>query len=116
MTGGPWERAIAEAAEDQPGTLDDAVHRELEHLWADLGNAMRNAYKGRWSVGCDNLVTRIVQLSRVAGTWLPWENVQYPMLLDGTWQAITTAAGITVPVPGESDLARARQWRDSQRG
>lgn len=111
----PWARAIAEAAEDEPDTLDDAVHRELELLWADLGDAMRNACNGSWSIGCDNLVTRIVQLSRAAGTWVPWKKISYPLLLDGTWQGITAAAGITVPAPGEEDVARARKWAAAQR-
>lgn len=110
-----WDTAIAEATEYPHASIEDAVHRELVLLWSDLAEARRMAYKGRWSVGCDNPVTRIVQLSRAAGTWTPWQEISYPLLMDGTWQGITAAAGVTMPVPGEDDLRKMREWTDGQR-
>lgn len=114
MTAADWERAVAEAAEDAPTTLEDAVREELVMMWADLAREVRYAINGRWSVACESLVTRIVILSRLAEP-TPWESIQFPLLLDGTWQGITGAAGFDVPQPGESDLQRMREWQEDQR-
>lgn len=109
-----WDRAVSDANEGSPVSLEDAVRDELASLWCDLAREIRHAYNGRWSVACNSLVTRIVRLSRLAGP-LPWEQVEYALLLDGTWQGITAAAGFDVPRPGEADLQRMRDWQESQR-
>lgn len=109
-----WDRAVSEAAEYPPATLEDAAREELAFLWADLAHEAHYAYNGRWSAACDSLVTRIVRLSRLAGP-VSWQQISYPLLLSGTWQGITAAAGFNVPQPGEADLQRMRDWMESQR-
>jgi hypothetical protein len=99
---------------DQPADLAEAAKLELVHLWGDLLNAVRFAYNGSWSMGCENLTQRIIWLSRLAGP-TPWQ--QLPMselLLDGIYAGIYRSTGISFEAPGVEDLQRIREWRDSQ--
>lgn len=112
----PWQRAVAEAAEDDaPGSLGDAAREELANLWTDLDQAVHYANDGRWSMGCDNVTRRIIALSRVAGS-VPWQEVPWPLLASGTYQGILADAGIEHTEPAESDIAawRARQERQRE--
>lgn len=98
----PWSKAITEAGKDAPSTLEEAVRSEVTLLWNDLSYAVRTAANGTWSMECDNLVRRIVRLSRISGYWEHWEEIQYNLLRSGIWQKITKEAGADIPIPHES--------------
>ncbi len=102
---GPWDRAIADAAEDSPAGLLSAARAELCDLWYDLGNARRAAINGSWSMQCDNVVVRIVHLSRLAGV-TPWQQIPIPSLLDGTYQGVLSAAGLEFEPPDMDEVRR----------
>jgi hypothetical protein len=110
----PWHRAVAEAAkEPAPASVAEAIEGELVILWCDLDHAMRNAYRGGWSINCDNIAARIIGLSRLVGA-TPWENISIPLLLDGVYQGLLTDAGIKHAAPGPDDILKMQQWRDAQ--
>ncbi|HEY1668532.1 MAG TPA: hypothetical protein VGG54_22805 [Trebonia sp.] len=110
----PWQRAVAEAAEEPaPASLAEAIEGELVILWCDLDHAMRNAYRGGWSIACDNIAGRIIMLSRLVGA-TPWENISIPLLLDGVYQGLLTDAGIEHGAPGPDDIPKMQQWSDAQ--
>ena len=116
----PWHRAVADgnAPEDQPANAEEAVRAELANLWHDLDEAVRMAYRGGWSVGCDNVAARIIRLSRLAAP-ASWQNVPITMLITGTYQGLLTDAGIEHDEPGENEMremrALADSWRDAAR-
>jgi len=92
----PWERPVADAANDpagEPASLDDVLREELEALWGDLDQAYKAALNGMWSMGCDWLVTRIVRLTRFAGVTPPGATT-FPLLLNGVYEGVLDAAGI----------------------
>lgn len=98
----PWADAVADAAEGAPCAADEALRWELERLWGDLDSAYHDASNGIWSMGCEGITTRIVVLTRIAGP-VSWESVGYPLILNGLFDGILTAAGITYRPP---DLKR----------
>jgi hypothetical protein len=109
-----WDQAVAEASADQPSDLTEAVRVELVHLWTDLLHAIRFAYRGSWSVGCEDLTGRIIWLSRLVGA-TPWRQLPLSeLLLDGIYAGIYTSAGIAFEAPTGADLERIRKWRDGQ--
>jgi len=111
----PWHRAVADAAEEHaPADYAEAIRDELVRLWSDLGDDIRMAYKGGWSVGCDNTAVRIIRLSRLVGA-TRWQDITYPVLLNGTYQGLMTDAGIPHEEPGEDDLRKMQEWIDGQR-
>lgn len=109
-----WDRAVAEAAEEPPGSLDEAARLELVNLWTDLEHEMSYAYNGEWSVGCDGRVKRIINLSRHLGA-TPWEQVPVSLLTDRVYQRIMTAAGIQFAAPSEEDLRKIADWVSRQK-
>lgn len=110
----PWDYAIADAAEDPPGTLDEAVAQEIMMLWTDLDTAIRDTISGPhstpgcWSIGAINTATRIIALSRFAGA-CPWVEVPINLTLDGTWCGLHTAAGIPHTDPTGPELDDLRE-------
>ncbi len=130
---GPWDRAVADAAEDIPSlpfgrkgnaftfALLKVVQRELECLWSDLDNAIDmtlrtpgNPDGAKWSMGANDFATRIVILSRVAGA-TDWMAVPTTRVLDGTYAGLLDAAGITRDGPTDDDLRALRQWQSRAR-
>jgi hypothetical protein len=110
-----WHRAVADAAQEHdPASFEEAVRDELVRLWSDLGTEVRMAYRGCWSVGCDNTAVRIIVLSRLAGA-TSWRSISFPLLLDGTYQGLMTDAGIPHDDPGEDDLRKMQELTDSWR-
>jgi hypothetical protein len=107
----PWERAVSEAGDCAPADLAGAAREELAALWCDLDTARCYAYRGAWSVQCDDLVTRIVRLTRLAGV-TPWDQVQCGLLVDGVYQGVLTAAGIGFAEP---DMAQVRALHEQIR-
>lgn len=103
MSEQPWAQAVADAAEDAPADATAAIFGELVDLWSDLAGQHHRALNSFWSMGCDNLARRIVQLSRLAGA-TPWQEVQSELLLNGVYQGLLTSAGIPFAEP---DLAAA---------
>lgn len=90
----PWDRAIADTALDDPPTdLAEALRGELASLWYSLHAARLHAMNGSWSMECEGLTHRIVNLSRLVGA-TPWGKIPIPMLADETYQGILTAAEI----------------------
>jgi hypothetical protein len=93
MTDQPYTPPMAG---DDPQTLEAATLAELEQLWGDMVQARRDALNGVWSVQCDNLVDRIVMLSRFVGP-LRWGQVGVSLLRDGTYERVHREAGIDYP-------------------
>jgi len=94
-----WDAAIALAGEDPPADLGAAVAEELIALWSDLSDVLLRS-AGAWTLACDQLVVRIVMLSRLTATtsseWVP-----EPLLASGIYQGILTSAGLSFsPPPG----------------
>lgn len=87
-------------------TLEDAARWELELLWGDLHDARRYAVNGEWSIRCDTLVERIQMFTRLVGP-TPWENIQIPLLEDGTYQRIHAE----IDVAAEVDMVRVAETR-----
>jgi len=87
-----------------PADLRVAVAEELVALWSDLGEALRPAGRSR-SIECDELVVRIVMLSRPSGA-TSWEWIP-ESLLAGADQGILESADITFtqPCSGRDALA-----------
>jgi hypothetical protein len=108
-----WARAVLEAGEDAPADLAEAARDELVSLWTDLDHAVHYAYRGGWSMGCEWITRRIVRLSRLAGA-TPWGQIPIPLLLDGTYQGILTAAGIAFEEPGADDMRGMKEWADRE--
>lgn len=108
-----WASTIGQAAEEQPADLESAVRAELECLWSDLDHAITRAYRGGWSVGCEQITVRIVQLSRFAGP-THWGNIPVTLLLNGTYQGILADAGFKFDMPGGADLRQMERWHRSE--
>jgi hypothetical protein len=100
-----WDTAVAVAAQEPPADLRAAVEEELIALWNDLGEALQRAAGRYWSAECDELVVRIVMLSRLttATSW-PW--IPAPLLASGIYQGILRTAGIAfIPPPSRESTA-----------
>lgn len=113
-TGNPWDRVVREELAEPRPDLMTAIREELEALWSDLSavsRARRYAYRDRWSMQCDWLVSRIVTLTRLAGA-TPWEKIQPDLLLDGTYAGILEATGA---VFGQPDLGAVRAMQEAVR-
>jgi hypothetical protein len=98
-----WQAAVAAAGEGPPADLPTAVDEELIALWSDLGEAMRRAGSGSWSVECDGIVVRIVMLSRLTAA-TSWQWIPVPLLISGVYQGILQAAGIAFTPPRPEEL------------
>lgn len=80
--------------DDRPATLEVAVRDELIQLWHDLYQARRDAIRTDWSIQCENVADRIVELSRFVGA-TSWENIQCELLRSGFYERVLNDAGIT---------------------
>jgi hypothetical protein len=100
----PWTNAVADAKADPPATGADAIAAELIDLWNDLAVARRDALRGCWSMQCDNIVTRIVVLSRLVGA-TNWVHIPLTLLDAGCYQGILTTAAIDFEAP-DMDVVR----------
>lgn len=88
-------RAVAEARGDSEyDTAESALRWLLVCAWDDLRRARRSAADGLWSMECDAAVGRIVGLTGLVGH-TGWEQVQIDLLLDGTYEQVCTAMGVT---------------------
>jgi hypothetical protein len=94
----PWAEAVADATEDAPADAIAAIEGELVDLWSDLAAQHHRALNSFWSMGCDNLARRIVQLSRLVGA-TPWEEMQSELILNGVYQGLLSSAGIPFAAP-----------------
>jgi hypothetical protein len=100
-------KVALEDLEEDP-SVDPAIATELEYLWGDLSWALRGAINGVWSQQCDNLVWRIVLLTRHTGQPTPWGDVSIELLESGVYQALHDAMGIPAPV----DMQRVAKIRE----
>lgn len=91
----------------------DPVAFELRCLWNDLDQAIRSAADGRWSVRCDNVVERIVRLTRHLGRPAPAREVPMTLLAHGVYRQVHEAMGVEAPVTDE-EMARAEEHADQQ--
>jgi hypothetical protein len=82
----------------------------LQLAWGELQSARHEALNGRWSMRCDDLVDRIIGLTRLVGP-LPWEEIQVDLLLDGIYERIHESIGTPTPLSDE-DRRRAQAVRD----
>lgn len=76
--------------------LAAALADELVQLWGDLSSAVGYALNGCWSIQCENLAERIVELSRLVGP-TGWEHVGVDLLLGGVYERVHREAGIEFP-------------------
>lgn len=85
---------------EEYATPDSALRWLLLLAWDELQSARREAMNGRWSIRCDNLVCRIVGLTRLVGP-LPWEKIQVDLILDGVYERIHEAIGAPTPLSAD---------------
>lgn len=110
-----WDEATADAEDTDPAAAADlevcltALTEELEALWDDLNCAKQRALNGVWSIECDGLAERIGVISLIVGP-INQDSVQVPLLLDGTYERVHAAVGIT-HAPVDHD-ARQKWWND----
>ncbi len=100
---------VSDDPDDYPTDPVAAIRVELAHLWHDLSEARRSALNGVWSMQCDNLVYRIVMLSRVASA-TPWGEVGVDVLLDGLYERLHREAGIEYPPIDWDGMRRAAAY------
>lgn len=97
--------AVAEASEDPaPTSIEEACRAELVDLWDDLGTARHYAINEMWSMKCDSVVHRILNLTRIVGP-TPWEQVPTRVLWDRVYQQVYDAAGIDYEAPDMDAVA-----------
>ncbi len=97
-------RSVAEAragSDSEYDTAESALRWLLVHAWDDLHKARESAADGRRSLACDAEDGRLVGLTGLVGP-ASWEQVQFDLLLDGTYEQVCTAMG----VPAEFDRER----------
>ena len=73
-------------------TMTAVLSNERDALWADLGDAIRRAINGRWSIECDNVLHRIRAIDSVLDFPMDWENVSMSFLQK--FEELQRAAGI----------------------
>jgi hypothetical protein len=76
--------------------LAAAIREELMDLWHDLSWAVEYAHDGCWSMQCESLAGRIVELSRLVGP-TSWEHIQVKLLRSGVYERVYDEAGIAYP-------------------
>lgn len=104
------EALVEVGATDEYATPESALRWLLELAWDDLQSARHEALNGRWSIRCDNQVSRIVGLTRLVGP-LSWEHVQVRLILDGVYERIHEAIGTPTPL-SDDDRRRAQAIQD----
>jgi hypothetical protein len=65
-----------------------------------------------WSVECEDMVGRIVGLTRLVGP-LPWEKVTFRLLLDGIYERIHAAMGTPTPLT-DDDRRQVRELAEQR--
>ncbi|MFC1410485.1 hypothetical protein ACEZCY_14595 [Streptacidiphilus sp. N1-12] len=102
---------------DESAWLRAALREELACLWSDLDQAIRYARNGVWSIACAGVQARITAITQLVGP-TPWDEIQFNLLEDGTYQRLHTEMGVDAPVD-MAEVARARAesnaWRTEQR-
>lgn len=88
--------------------LIEVCREELDCLWDDLNDAVRDAINGEWSINCGGLEERIKALTKLVGP-TSWESVHIPLLESGVYQRIHAEIGIDAPV----DMDGVRRTRAS---
>lgn len=66
---------------------------ELECLWGDLSYAIRMAHNGVWSIGCEALCRRIVNISLIVGA-TNWEKITVQLLHSRVYSNLMEGAQI----------------------
>lgn len=102
--------AYAGSADEEYATADSALRWLLEVAWSELQSERRDALNGRWSVRCDDVVCRIIGLTRLVGP-LSWERVLVDLVLDGVYERIHEAIGTPTPLSAD-DRRRVRAVKD----
>lgn len=101
-----WDEATV-TVPDGFQVRDDALKRELENLWNDLGTEVRMAHRGCWSVGCESKAERIERISRIVGPLRPGA-IPMTLLADGLYERLHDQWGIDLPTDFRATLAA---WR-----
>lgn len=91
------------------------VRVEQADLWHDLGEALRYAQNGRWSMAAEGVVCRLVAAIRLVGevayTAVPWS-----LLAGGVYEAVVTLAGAVPALPDEAEWLNLDQVMASHGG
>ena len=112
MTLPPTDRPLLDDydnPDDYPTDLTTAARAEVVHLWSDLAEARRNANRGCWSMGCENVAYRIVMLSRIVGATDSGE-IDVDVVLDGLYERLHREAGIVHPPIDWDGIREARAY------
>ncbi len=104
------EAVAAAGATEEYATPDSALRQLLVLAWYDLQEERGRAANGRWSIACDNLVCRIVGLTRLVGP-VPWEEIDVDLILDGIYERIHAAIGTPTPL-SDADRQQAQSVMD----
>jgi hypothetical protein len=105
------DEAVIQADEtEEYATPDSALRWLLVLTWTDLQSARGNALNGRCSMACDDLVCRIVGLTRLVGP-LSWGHLDVDLLLDGVYERIHEAIGVPTPL-SDDDRQQAQAVKE----
>lgn len=88
--------------------LVDWVRKEQDILWDDLGNAIRAAMNGTWSIQAANIARRIVAAARLVGP-TPFDRVPWSLLAGGVYAAVLNAGGQVTELPDDAEWDRLDQ-------
>ena len=94
--------------------LVDAIRGEIVSLWGDLSSAINESINHQWSIRCDGLTERIVELSHLVGP-TSWEEIGVGLLESGVYERIYHDAGIDYPPVDHGKVEQVRQRAELER-
>ncbi|MFD6565368.1 hypothetical protein [Micromonospora profundi] len=86
--------------------LADWIREEQAMLWSDLGEAIRSARNGSWSMQAASIARRIVEAARLVGP-TPHGEIPWPLVAGGVYHAIYAAGDIPADVLDEAEWQRS---------
>ena len=89
--------------------LEKACLLAQEDLWHDLAHEIHYAYRGGWSIACDNRARRLRALADLVGL-VPWTKVPLELLAGGNFQELAYLWGMEIE--GRSDMEKYLKDRE----